>query len=633
MKVKSIRLENILSHKESAFTFDGLTVFRGDNGAGKSTLVASVQETLTGICQHTDARGAGAQFLLRSGEDKGYIDVGLIDEGELYTVSNSITEKSGRTQKCVKASDPTAKCTDYLAHLAMHKEVLGCLLNGRYFFSKNEKEQQKMLAAIIVPKQYEFESWVWSAMSDCGLQVDRSQSACDQIAAAYKAAYDGRRDVNRDLANWTEPERIEAPKMSAADIRARLQERQQERTKWAIDRGRITAAHEAKIAERRDLDARLSRIACKLDTDRQRRKEVDKAILSKSAIKEHEKIVGNAKRAAELSGLIATNATELRLARKASADFNDAFEKGKCVSCTRPIPEDIGLEIAGQLAQRVIDLQEKDNRMQQELKGLGDYEGAQKNLDAHRQAETQLKTIDAHIADGEKETREIETKMQEPLPNTPDTAEIDAKIADLDKRIEEGNGRLQLAVRAETLQATHSAAMENKAKLEATQATLQKLVDYFDPGKSTGVLAKLLAQSVRPFQEKMNAALDRWGFRCVLNFEPYAFDVGFTSTSHKLFPLQTISASQRAAFQVAFQVALAKTTGFNFVWVDAADIWLDDRRRALYKILMASGLDQVVVLQSDLRREIPPAKDARFYMLRLEESSDDVPRTKAEVLS
>ena len=185
---------------------------------------------------------------------------------------------------------------------------------------------------------------------------------------------------------------------------------------------------------------------------------------------------------------------------------------------------------------------------------------------------------------------------------------------------------LQSATRSEALTEAYTKATEAKKQLDAKQALLDRLVDYCGP---KGVQAKLLDSSVGPFQSAMNAVLYGWGFECRLQFEPYLFEVGHIGK--QLFPLKTISASQRASFAVAFQVALAKTTGMGFVCVDAADVWLDTNRGQLYKSLMGVGLDQVVVLQSDLRREIPKAPNAAFYMLSLDKSGE-LPKTIVERL-
>ena len=129
----------------------------------------------------------------------------------------------------------------------------------------------------------------------------------------------------------------------------------------------------------------------------------------------------------------------------------------------------------------------------------------------------------------------------------------------------------------------------------------------------------------------MNKVLANWGFAAHLSFEPYQFGVSFAG-KEQVYALRCISKSQKAMFSIAFQVALAKVSGLNFVVVDEADMFLDANRGQLYRGLVAAKLDQVIVLQSDLRREIPKVPNAVFYMLQLDRSGD-VPTTKVERLT
>ena len=129
----------------------------------------------------------------------------------------------------------------------------------------------------------------------------------------------------------------------------------------------------------------------------------------------------------------------------------------------------------------------------------------------------------------------------------------------------------------------------------------------------------------------MNKVLANWGFAAHLSFEPYQFGVSFAG-KEQVYALRCISKSQKAMFSIAFQVALAKVSGLNFVVVDEADMFLDANRGQLYRGLVAAKLDQVIVLQSDLRREIPKVANSIFYLLSLDRSGD-VPTTKVERLT
>ena len=315
--------------------------------------------------------------------------------------------------------------------------------------------------------------------------------------------------------------------------------------------------------------------------------------------------------------------------RRTLAKLNDLGETGKCAMCGRPVTEAEWLKFA----QPSIDKQDlligSERDLQAARKALGDYDGAQRVLAAHQQAEKDLALIGSHIAEIESEIEQVQAEIKQAAEVTqPNTAEIDTKIADLDTRIEKGNTALTEAIQADTKRQAYTAAMDAKKKLDAKKELLEKLVDYWGP---KGIQGKLLDQHVGGFEGNMNKVLANWGFAAHLSFEPYQFGVSFAGKEH-VYALRCISKSQKAMFSIAFQVALAKVSGLNFVVVDEADMFLDANRGQLYRGLVAAKLDQVIVLQSDLRREIPKVANSCFYMLSLDRSGD-VPTTKVERLT
>jgi hypothetical protein len=621
--IKSIHLENVLSHEDTTLALDKLTAIRGANGGGKSTIVAATQALMTGLCDFTDARGAGIQDLIRGGADKAVITADIEDSGDLRTLRASITEKSGRMPTCTKAGNPNR---DYLDYLAANKDVLSCLINSRSFFAKKPDDQKEMLAGIILPNSYTFEKWALDGLSTCGLNVDRSKKPMDLITDAYDAAYNERKAVNRSIKDWREPEKPAAPQTPVADIRARLKDRQDARTTAALKKQKAFSAWEKADDERGKYASKILLIESKLRTEHERREQIAKDLLSKTALKEHESIAKNSAKATELDAQIQSNLAELRVQRKARDAFDSIVDSGRCPTCLRELSDDVATTIGSSLIQRIDELDMRDRQLQQQRKELGDFAGAQKNLDAHIAAEKNVKIVDEHIADYEKQLRELKNQTEQPTAK-PDTSQIDTEIADLDARIEKGNAALQEAVRAQTLSEQYETAIATKKTMDERQALLDKLCDYFGP---KGVMAELLDKSVGPFQSSMNAILAGWGFECRLQFEPHAFDVRFAGKD-RWYPLKTMSESQKLMFIAGFKVALAKVTGFNFVWIDEADTFLDANRSLLYKNLMSAGLDQIVVLQSDTRREIPKAPNSSFYMLSLD-TSGGIPKTIAERL-
>src|SRR5581483_8943569 len=84
MFVKTLRLKNVRSHVNSEFELDRIPIIRGQNGSGKTTILHGLQLALTGKAEPlTDAKGAGAEKLIRLGEKALEIEVEFLQRGAL----------------------------------------------------------------------------------------------------------------------------------------------------------------------------------------------------------------------------------------------------------------------------------------------------------------------------------------------------------------------------------------------------------------------------------------------------------------------------------------------------------------------------------------------------------------------
>lgn len=629
MHLKSITIEGALSHKSTKLELAPLTSIRGSNGSGKSTVRNCFNALVTGRTDFTNEKGQFLEQIIRFGEDKCVITSEVVEDGETRILRASITEKSGRTPTCKKADDAGYTGTDYLAALAMKRDILRVLIDGSWFFNplRSEADQKELLASIILPATVEFDAWVWPALEEVGLakQINRDQKPFDLIndigAPNTGLAYKERTAVNRYLKDWREPEKPAAQTVSVADIRQRLKDRQDKRTETAVKRQSLIGDWEKQKSAGEKAGQRVESLEKKMESEQWKREDAGKGLLSAAAVKEHKRIAGEAERAKKIDAEVLTVRAELAGQRKTLNTFTDAVDAGNCPTCLRELTDDAVLAISDPIAAKIQELTERERELMKQRQAMGDVEAAQKNLDAHAVAERQVALIDEHIAEVAKDLAEAEKGASAEMPAQPDTTAIDAELADFDRRIEMGNTALQDAIRAESGIETHKKAMEAKVVLDKKKSTLEKLLDYFGP---KGVSAKLLDESVAPFESSMNKVLVGWGFECRLQFDPAAASLYAVRNtgSDGFFPLRTMSESQTHMFRVAFQVALAKVTGYNFVFIDRADVFLDYNRAKLYQNLMAAGLEQIVIFQSDDRREVPKVAKSAFYMLSLDKSVD-----------
>lgn len=90
MIIKSLKLQNIRSYKESTIDFPlGTSLFEGDIGSGKSTILMALEFALFGLGSE---RGAS---LLRAGESKGAVGIIFDVDGKEHTIFRTL-ERTGR---------------------------------------------------------------------------------------------------------------------------------------------------------------------------------------------------------------------------------------------------------------------------------------------------------------------------------------------------------------------------------------------------------------------------------------------------------------------------------------------------------------------------------------------------------
>lgn len=617
MKILSLHLSNYLSYEDATFDFAPLTVIRGENGAGKTSIEQALQIALAGFADATSAKGAGMGTLIRAGKNEAVVTISIEEDGVVRDVRCRLREGE-RKLGCRRADDPGYTGTDYLESLALRRDVLSCLINSRVFFGKDPADQKALLASIMLPATFEPEAWVFQAIVDAGLMIRRDQKPFEFLAAGYDAAYIERTAVNRMIKEWREPESVAPLPLSLEEIRARLAERQAARTEIALKRQKSVDGYERAKAARVQIAGKIESVTKKRAEDYDRRTTIAKDELSPKAIKEAEALAAGEKRAKEIEAEILKGNGALAEVRRMLAKLNDIGEAGSCPTCTQVVTDAEFEHIAKPFLEKQDGLLTAERRLQDERKGLGDWEGAVRVLAAHAAAKKNLELVDRHIEGYDHELADLRKREVAEVPE-PDTAALDAELSEIDERIQKGNAALQEAIQADGKRKQYDDAIAAKKRLGAKLDLLEKLVAYFGP---KGAQAKLLADHVGPFQAKMNETLAGWGFLCNLSFEPYEFRVWTSSRPDDGsfgFPLKTLSKSQRASFAIAFQVALAIASGLKFVFADEADLFLDGNRQLLYRALLSAGLDQVVIAQSDERKTVPGA-DCALYFLTLDKS-------------
>ncbi len=97
MKINSITLTNFRKHANTTIALDKVNVFSGPSLAGKSSIIVGMEHGLTARNVWTDGRGAGASYLVTTGQKKSIIELAI--EGRADNVHVTIPADSKKDNR------------------------------------------------------------------------------------------------------------------------------------------------------------------------------------------------------------------------------------------------------------------------------------------------------------------------------------------------------------------------------------------------------------------------------------------------------------------------------------------------------------------------------------------------------
>ena len=637
MRINSIHLTGIRSHKDTTLTLERITTISGLNHAGKSGVEQSLELALARRNETTGPGGQGQTDLLRFGQDQGVIDLGIDLNGVPVELRASLTKKSGLNVTLRNPEDKNWSPIVLENDLRDDRDVLSCLCNNRFLIGLKPVDtkpgavsQKSVISSVVLPTNHEWPETIKADLHEQRIGAPWNEAPLLIIDHCYDLAFKMRTAVNRSIKDWRAPTdsgKYDGPPIE--DVRSLLSVRQNERTDAAVEQQRlqneIQRAKDAKANhERRAADAQH-----KIEAEKLERARVAEASLSKAKVKEYEKEAAGAKKAKELDDAIAARKVEIAQVEKQIEKLDELAAFSECPTCRQALTDEVFGTIVDPIKKKRDDLGEAQNTDLHMRKALGDPAGAQKKLDAHKAVDEDLERIDKRIKDLE---RTAATANQEAHAINPDELpkpdSLNEKIADLDTRIQKGTGFLEQAARADALKLDAQKALDAKAALDAELARLERLVTYFGP---KGVKAELIATHIGGFEEKINAVLSKWGYEFSLSIEPWSFEVRRQGSKYAC-QLHMLSRSEKLRFANAFSVALAIVSGWNFVVLDDSETIIGEDRRKLNRMLLESEFDQAIVLAAEVHDSVPEVPGTAFIQFH-EVVEEGISTTYATVLA
>lgn len=644
MKINKFQLLNFRSHVDTTLggnpiknetPLPSFIVFRGANHRGKTSIVQGIEIGLAGRSESTDERGAGAKDLIRTDSPDGKASIRMIFQNDpnsdKYRALRCVLSDKGREAFITDPGDDknlegAEKTSNWLKN---NRDVVSCCVNGRRFVDLEPKEQKIMLANIVLPASYDWDIDTVSRIRTSGLidSFNPKGSPFDVIAKMYKASFDARRDLKRDIGAFEMPSGDTSMAGDVQRVRDEIAELHSKKSGAEAIKETIIKESSRRETAAKLLADQLRDANTELSTEQQQVDMFTKKVIPKARLKDVQALAAKKDNALELEASIAKAQRELEDVESALKMVQQLDRTPNCPRCHQEVSEEQVQTIARPLLQKKNALLDQIKEEQKARQNIGDYEGAVKELAIHEAAKTDKARSDGRVVEAHTKIEQINKKIAElgtQASSEDQLDEVTASIQKYEQDISEKRERITPIVQANTLKDAIEKGRVKVKEMNDRLLALEWLVTYFGTGESS-LQTKLLSEHVGGFQTDMNAILAAWGYECVLQFDPFVFGI---KRGEKVLGLHLLSGSEKHQFAVAFQVALALQSGFLFAVVDTADIYDQDQRKDMFTALLNAGLDQVWVLGTDTRTNLPAdLTDKAYFMLNAEQNAEAVMTT------
>lgn len=549
-------------------------LFAGLNGVGKSTIRDSIAWTLLGHCSGTDARGAGAEVLIPTGEKSAEVRIGIAGVG---VVSRTYTEKGGGA-----FSVDTFTGTSQIQQQALYTklgttpEFLDACLDTATFLDLTHIDAKALVLSLL----------------NVRIPVGDRSLTLDELDVAYKQAFEDRKVAKKVLAAHVVPAPPTGQLPAVEAITAQLDKLRGELATLQQATGSVTGRRQALAEELARLDRILS-IAVDEDKGAEiaaleaKIADLEAAVVPPAA---EAPAPGDPQRLHFLQGVVAR------------IDAHDPANG--CVID----PEIPCKTLKGSFRARL-------SALNTEMKGLDPKassvpeKAAASPLTVARQRllalQTQHAARQSNLQQQEQANRRQEAIRQE-LDGLPQTADQEAQIDVLRSRIGKGEQLLSDSRGHAAVAQAHAQAVEKQRILKADVDRLETLVESLGPN---GVRVQALATALSAFEAAVNPYVAPFGWTITFTVDPWEVIANGR-------PVTSYSKSEAYRIGIALQLGIASLSGLSFAVIDEMDM-LDVANRALVtKMVLAAPLDQILILGTrEAGQALPAVPGVAAYRL------------------
>lgn len=495
MFISKLRLTNFRSHGNTEFDLAPLSIMRADNGGGKTSIAYALELLFTQMCDATDKAGRGAQSLIRMGAKELQVEAQLSSE----RLSGVLTyRRNPSNASLIIGQHANKSATAVLETMLAPVPILSAVMNMHRFLELTPNEQRDLLAKALATEPVPLMEHELLK----GYATEVRSSA--EVDALYDSFFKRRTDVNRDIKNLgdlTAPERP-ADMPSPDGVKQQMAEIQKER--------------DAKVKKKAKLESDYTSRKNAFDAAQTQKAQYEKDFLSNDEIAILKTISENAREATKLDRDIQTAVNGITIGKQSIAldEKNLAAQEDHCPTCHQYIPNvgEIRQEMRTAIDQRKTTLEGIEAslvKLNEKRSTLGDPKDALAKIDTHARAGSACVKADEIINKGQ--------------PAAPDTSAIDTDIEDLEKRIANGQDVLQRVLDFEARARIHDEKLAKHKKLEFLSGQLEQMVEYFGPAGN--LRSRLIGNKLPEFRDRINSVLEKFGFQCQLELEPYSLKV------------------------------------------------------------------------------------------------------------
>lgn len=623
MRIPKIRLQNFRNYADSTIEPGNakFVVVRGSNTGGKSSIQHGLDMALTLTAPGLDGLGRNFERKIKRGATKAVITADV--QGKQHLVQREVTlntNTSGKTfkDKCIDDSEWIP--APFERNLKANKEAITVSLYTDYFVLRLDEDKQKsLLAKLVLPAQHDFHEDIVSAVERVlgSGTIDFSGEPFSVIDSAYKKLYKVRETVNRQVNDFVIPDSLGTMggNHTSASLQASLTDARDARRKILNEKDAALSKASAGDVERARIQGRIDSLQEKIVEEEGRLRDADAKMLSDAKRKEWLKIAGNKESYDKFVQARADIAASIASFKKESERWNSVPDNSsECDACGQKVSKEHVLNMRQYYADEYKRAVADDDAMLQDMKLLGDVEGAGNVLAKHDAAVKERESIRGIVAEKVKLQKDQKEKLIAMGAKVDAVASFVQPLSDADARITAMEGQLRPVIAAEERVKEIAQKTEELEKLKVKAENVDKLVKVFD---KDGIKADLIAEHIGSFEDKLNSVLDAWGYETSLSIEPFDFSV--TNAKGDTSPVSELSGSEELMFSLALQCAVSRAAGVGFVVVDRLDTFLPPMRakanKCLYQMAQEGILEQVWILVSDENREVPNLPDSAFFMV------------------